>query len=221
MINPSTDRRSLRTRQALENQLVQLLQTRSLQKISISELTELADVSRGTFYLHFNDIFDLYQSVERKVVKDIAQIVAQPAPVRSEAGLERVLGATFEYLADHIEACEALLRTDSASFLAAVFERTRPIDREAWEVLLGPDEQTRAYSYVFISYGVAGMLKHWLDNGKQESPRQIAQIAKKLLTSYMRYDDQKASDSGTENHSGSQLTGMERAGITSDVKEKK
>ncbi len=188
MTNPAIDRRTLRTRQALQNMLVRQLQTRSLQQISVRELAELADISRGTFYLHFNDIFDLYQSVENSVVSDIAAIVAEPSPVQDEDGLERVISAIFEYLAQHIEACEALLRTDSASFLAAVFERTRPINEDAWNRLFGADEEMRAYSFVFISYGFAGMLKYWLDNGKQEAPRHIAMIVKQLLNSYMRYE---------------------------------
>ena len=62
------DRRTEKTRRALKAVLIRLLQTRSLQKVSISELTELADISRGTFYLHYRDILDLYQTIQNEAV---------------------------------------------------------------------------------------------------------------------------------------------------------
>ncbi|MHC1785679.1 MAG: TetR/AcrR family transcriptional regulator [Christensenellales bacterium] len=192
-----SDRRAQRTKRGLQDVLIKLLQTRNLQKISIRELTELADISRGTFYLHYTDIFDLYQAVEDSVVDGITAIVAAPSPVKDEDSLEHMIGAIFEYLAEHINACEALLRTDSASFLAHVFARNRPSSKETWETIFGTDDHARAYSYVFISYGFAGILKHWMDNGKRETPRQIASIVKQLLSSYMLLEDQNESASGT------------------------
>lgn len=192
-----SDRRAQRTKRGLQDVLIKLLQTRNLQKISIRELTELADISRGTFYLHYTDIFDLYQAVEDSVVDGITAIVASPSPVKDEDSLEHMIGAIFEYLAEHINACEALLRTDSASFLAHVFARNRPSSKETWGTIFGTDDHARAYSYVFISYGFAGILKHWMDNGKRETPRQIASIVKQLLSSYMLLEDQNESASGT------------------------
>ncbi|KAA8821138.1 hypothetical protein [Bifidobacterium vespertilionis] len=43
------DRRSRRTRAMLQNALVKLLETKPLNKISVMELTRLADVNRATF----------------------------------------------------------------------------------------------------------------------------------------------------------------------------
>ena len=184
MAKSQTDRRSQRTRRVLKEVLVQLLQTRTLQDISIREIAELSDISRGTFYLHFTDIFDLYQAIEDDVVEGITQIVQAPGPVTDEDSLERMFSAIFDYLDDHINACEALLRTDSASFLGKVFERNKPTTKETWETLFGEDDHLRAYSYVFISHGFAGMLKHWSSFGRIETPRQIASIVKRLLSGY-------------------------------------
>ena len=62
------DRRPQKTKRALKNVLVDLLQTRDLQTISIKEITDLADISRVTFYLHLVVIFALYQSIESDVI---------------------------------------------------------------------------------------------------------------------------------------------------------
>ena len=144
------DRRPQKTKRALKNVLVDLLQTRDLQTISIKEITDLADISRGTFYLHFDDIFALYQSIEFDVIENITQIIQTKVPIQDEDELDKIIGSIFEYLTDHIKECDALLRTDSASFLSGVFERNRPKVSETWEASYGSKEHMQAYSYIFL-----------------------------------------------------------------------
>ena len=198
------DRRPQKTKRALKNVLVDLLQTRDLQTISIKEITDLADISRGTFYLHFDDIFALYQAIESDVIENITAIIQKKVPIQDEDELDKIIGSIFEYLTDHIKECDALLRTDSASFLSGVFERNRPRVSETWESAYGSKEHMQAYSYIFLSHGFAGILKHWSAFGKLETPRQIAGIVKRLL-SYMFLDEtQNQSGLGIENISGNQ-----------------
>ena len=198
------DRRPQKTKRALKNVLVDLLQTRDLQTISIKEITDLTDISRGTFYLHFDDIFALYQSIEFDVIENITQIIQTKVPIQDEDELDKIIGSIFEYLTDHIKECDALLRTDSASFLSGVFERNRPRVSETWEASYGSKEHMQAYSYIFLSHGFAGVLKHWIAFGKLETPRQIAGIVKRLLC-YMYLDAaQNQSGLGMENISGNQ-----------------
>ena len=54
-----TDRRIRRTRALLRQGLIQLMETKDIKDISVKELSDLADINRGTFYLHYNDIYDM------------------------------------------------------------------------------------------------------------------------------------------------------------------
>lgn len=74
-----TDRRTLKTQQAIKDALLQLLTQKELSKISIAELTRLADIGRGTFYLHYQDIYDLYEQMEDELVKRMVAIVHEEA----------------------------------------------------------------------------------------------------------------------------------------------
>ena len=51
------DPRIRRTRQALQGALRELMQTKSIEEISVQDITDLADVNRATFYDHYNDKF--------------------------------------------------------------------------------------------------------------------------------------------------------------------
>ena len=54
------DRRIRKTRKQLKDCLISLLKTKRIQDITVRELTEMADLNRGTFYLHYKDVFDLW-----------------------------------------------------------------------------------------------------------------------------------------------------------------
>lgn len=43
------DRRVRKTKQAIKNAFIQLLNKKDLEKITIQDITELADINRGTF----------------------------------------------------------------------------------------------------------------------------------------------------------------------------
>ena len=61
------DRRIRKTRSALRRCLSALLLKKPVKDISVRELTELADINRGTFYLHYHDVFDLLQNLEEEM----------------------------------------------------------------------------------------------------------------------------------------------------------
>lgn len=54
------DRRVRKTRALLLQGLVKMMENHDIQDISVKELTELVDINRGTFYLHYDDIYDDY-----------------------------------------------------------------------------------------------------------------------------------------------------------------
>ena len=70
------DRRIRKTRSALRRCLSALLLKKPVKDISVRELTELADINRGTFYLHYHDVFDLLQNLEEEMFLKYTETVA-------------------------------------------------------------------------------------------------------------------------------------------------
>ena len=52
MIQDTQDRRVRRTRMRLQQAMLELLKEKDARSITVRELTERADVNRGTFYAH-------------------------------------------------------------------------------------------------------------------------------------------------------------------------
>jgi AcrR family transcriptional regulator len=54
------DLRVIKTKRAIQQAFERLLMTRPLSKITVTELAKEAEINKGTFYLHYTDIYDLY-----------------------------------------------------------------------------------------------------------------------------------------------------------------
>lgn len=66
------DLRVIKTKKAINDSFLKLLQNRPLSKISIAELARDAQINKGTFYLHYRDVYDLYQYALKDFLRHIA-----------------------------------------------------------------------------------------------------------------------------------------------------
>ena len=71
--NDTMDRRIRKTRAALKGALANLMLVKQVKDISVRELTDLADVNRGTFYLHYKDVFDLLEKTEDDILEEFKE----------------------------------------------------------------------------------------------------------------------------------------------------
>ena len=67
------ERRRLRTRQLLAQSTLDLILEKGYEAITIQDITERADVGRGTFYLHFKDKEEVVWSMFRESFENLEQ----------------------------------------------------------------------------------------------------------------------------------------------------
>ena len=58
-----SDLRVTKTRRPIKAAFLELVQTKPGQKITVTELAKRAEISKGTFYLHYLDIYNLYNQM--------------------------------------------------------------------------------------------------------------------------------------------------------------
>ena len=67
-----SDLRVTKTRRPIKATFLELVQAKPVQKITVTELAKRAEISKGTFYLHYLDIYDLYNQMVEETVAKIA-----------------------------------------------------------------------------------------------------------------------------------------------------
>ena len=75
MSTESMDRRVRKTRRQLRECLISLLKEKKVQDITVRELTDMADLNRGTFYLHYYDIHDVLSDIFNDMTQDMLTTV--------------------------------------------------------------------------------------------------------------------------------------------------
>lgn len=70
------DKRIVKTEQKMEAALVTLLSQRPLDKITVTDLVKEAKINKGTFYLHYEDIYAFYDAQLHKLAGEIVDGIA-------------------------------------------------------------------------------------------------------------------------------------------------
>ena len=71
MAGVSGNRRTLYTKKVIKESLIELLKTREIHQVTVTDICKKADINRGTFYTHYKDAFDLFQSMEDELFHQI------------------------------------------------------------------------------------------------------------------------------------------------------
>ncbi|WP_406691602.1 TetR/AcrR family transcriptional regulator [Saccharopolyspora sp. ID03-671] len=105
------DRRTRRTRTALQTALVDLALERGYAPLTVEEIAERADVGRATFYTHYSDKDELFDAVVRTLLGELAERT-QPALDTAEGFNGRPVRALFEHAEERSEVYRLILRGD-------------------------------------------------------------------------------------------------------------
>ena len=78
------DLRQKKTLRAISSSFYELRKQKKLEAITVTELCKAAEISKATFYLHYRDIFDLSEQLQKEVVESIFSRMDDPMTVLSD-----------------------------------------------------------------------------------------------------------------------------------------
>ena len=79
-----TDRRVQRTRELLQKALIELMNERGYDAITIQDIVDRANVARTTFYVHYTNKDDLFMSCHETIVSEFQSGLIRPHPLSRE-----------------------------------------------------------------------------------------------------------------------------------------
>lgn len=190
--NSGGDRRSRRTAIALQQGLVELLLKKPLREITISEVTNAADVSRTTFYLHYKNIEDLFHTMEQGIFLQFEAIIH-----RSMADEQNILHVEFDekgkasmpaleevfhFISDNPDLSVVLLSNPDSTFLDRIWVTGQDafIERLA-TIQPRMDVRQLEYYYILVISGIRGVIEYWISTGMRESISEVVDIATDFL----------------------------------------
>lgn len=181
MRSQQEDRRSRKTKSLIQKALIEQLSTQELKGISVSEIAVRADINRGTFYLHYRDVYDVFEQLEQGLFAEFMIFIAKYKEYPAGSRIS-VLLDLFQYIAANSEVFTIILHTKEATILSRIIESSRPQNKDEWEGLFdGGDITSFDYRYEFVAYGCVAMLRRWFEGGMVQSAEQMATLAEELM----------------------------------------
>lgn len=178
------NRQAIRSRSMLQEALVDLLKEKPYQKITITEITERADLARPTFYAHFETKDDLLLSY----VDDIFDVFFNNLrtdidPFRKQTSREFDLYVEFFRHWQQSAEIVQLIRTADIDMM--IMNRLRQYHVETYHNVIAPQfpELTPLLAGYYIDYltgATFGILRHWMDEKMQQSPEVVARMLTQL-----------------------------------------
>lgn len=167
------NRRVRMTKSMMKEALLELLEKKPLDKITVKDICESADVNRSTFYSYYESIEQLLLEIEDDVLNQLPMNPDSSEDYSNEHFLS-ALEEFFDYVRDNERLFRILIvQRDSSSFnhrlVNTIMEKYR-------SVLKIKDELIARYTYVYCVSGVIGMLKEWINGNFPISTREFAQI---------------------------------------------
>ena len=182
------DRRILKSQEAIRKAIIELMSEKTFNDITIQEISDRANVSRRTIYLHYTDKFDLLDKLIEEHINKLRELCESAADM-SHIDAELL---SFKYFERNYLFFSSMLASQGAPyfhrrFLEFILERIQyKLERikNKVDVKEGINHGLSECDDVFIQFfGAAfvGIVEWWFKNGMPYPPHVMAQRVGILL----------------------------------------
>jgi len=186
------DRRQGKTKKLLETALIKLMIKKGFDKITIKDLTEEADINRGTFYLHYKDKYDLLEQRENEILTTINENIENIAkkypdnfilPSDKETFVP-IFTFIYSYIKENADFMKVILGPNGdlsfqmkiKNFIENWLLKNIAINHEV-------DKIPMKYITTVASSAQLGIIQKWLKSGMEETPQELAFIMSDMVGS--------------------------------------
>lgn len=184
MSTAAQDLRYQKTKKLILDAMVRLLRHENFDQITVKKICQEAGISRGAFYAHYYDKYDLVEQFQMEIIQKGNRLFTA-----SEAlDVPRLMMTMLHLLVDEGQLL-ALLISDHGSI--EVQNKLKGIMREnaakiilplvTTEIAAGKEQK---YILSFLSNAVFGVLQEWVNSGQQETPEELVRILAKVIPKF-------------------------------------
>ncbi len=177
------DRRVKYTKMVLKESFIKLLGEKSVNKITIKEICDMADINRTTFYAHYKDQYDLLRQLQDELMSDIITHLTQNT--KSSTGIisTQTIEKIFEYIKENSDICILFLSESvDTNFENQVIKLFHEWFIYYWKQSGANVRLDIEYVYAFSAYGCIGIIKKWLSEGMVIPIEEMAQLVIKMTS---------------------------------------
>jgi len=177
------DKRIQRTKKAIIDAFLRLLQKKEFFEISITDITTEAMVARPTFYLHYKSKNEVLAEYLDGI---FAEYMEEIYPVLDEVDQYALATAIFRQVQEHATYLSSLLDDSNA---VVIQEKLHQYIQEVFAMLLQAKtgiqaelvpKQTQAYIIAAVAGMVYAVVRQWMEDGMHEAPEKMGKLLRTI-----------------------------------------
>lgn len=170
-MNVKNNKRSKITRYALKTALINLLKTKHISEVTVTDICKEASINRSTFYSHFENQMDVLKEIENDIYEQFKLYL----PGETVCDYKQTLSNNLEFIKNNEETFKVLLSDNgNQSFKNTIAKLSFGVNKEA------ADDTAFRYHRIFNINGFIGIIDHWLNTGMKESVDYMSDLILKL-----------------------------------------
>lgn len=177
------DRRTRKTKKIIQDTYLSLLKEKPIHKMTISEITDLADIGRGTFYTHYLDIYDLHRHVIDEKSHELLSVFDATYPSDQINDFRTFCQNIITFVSDNRTVFQLLVEEDNnmndlSKLKEQLIVKIMAIER------LNPNDME---NYIAVSFAIAGIisvLSDWLNAVIPVEREELTDILNKLIVDF-------------------------------------
>ena len=166
-MNVKNNKRRRESQEKIEKAFVDLLQRRSIQEITVSDIIKQTGLNRSTFYANYIDIFDLADKTRERLEADFSNLFAEYDYFNDRSGAEKMFNHIREnqiFYQTYFKLCY------DDKHLISTYDPRRAEQEHI--------DSNIKYHIEFFRNGLNAIIKLWLAGGCKESPKEMAEVLK-------------------------------------------
>lgn len=189
-----TDARVRYTRMRIREAFFVCLEKKQVNKITVKEICDIAEINRATFYKHYTDPFDLMQKLEEEVIREMQQSIDNSAGNSSHSLLLTIVKGLAEKENSYVLLTSPNGDPGFASRISELFyQGCRP---RLAQHMSGYTEAEKDAVYLFVAGGCGHLIDAWVRDGMRTPPKKVADSLRRICSVFMEsYGKQKKSES--------------------------
>ncbi len=181
MYHISNDKRAAQSANLIYKGLLQCLEKKSFDQITVTDVQKASGVARTTIYRCFDNLSDiLYWRCDRCFLEALHAVA--PPDVPNEAKLAE---GYFSYWTEHCDILKLLIDINRQDIIYACHMKNAKALEESYGKLPGLDEVNARYFMALRTGVTISVLKAWLDGGCTESANELSKILKDQFTRFL------------------------------------
>ena len=171
------DRRVLKTKKAIRNAFAELLSQKSIDEITVTDITYTADINRKTFYNHYSGVYQLIDEIENGIIAsfdsavadiDLKEALQQPRAIFEN--LHNIINRDFDFYG-------YLLKINGNWSL--ISKVTALLKSRIKKALLLQTRIEENKADVIIDFSISGMIaayQSWFNSDRTQTIEEISEI---------------------------------------------